>query len=126
TRSCEAGDEPTADRICNRNEDNGNRRGRFFGGENTGRRGSNDDIRFKTDKLFRQGRETVKLSPCISVLDDNILSFNVTKLIEHLPECVDANPVKGRGLTTEKSYPRNFFWLLSLGERNSCQKDSCH
>ena len=87
-------------RSSNRNEDNGNRCGRFFGGENTGRSGSNDDIRFKTDKLFRQGRETVKLSFCISVLDDNILSFNVTKLIESLPECVDANPVKGRGLTT--------------------------
>jgi hypothetical protein len=49
----------------------------------------------------------------------------VPKLAQTLPECVGASQGSGRGGANYESYPRNFRWLLRVGEMNKSEGQEC-
>src|SRR5262245_46964744 len=87
-------------------------------------------MQVKTDKLCREIGKPVEFALRISILDVDILSFSVAKLIQSLTECVGASRVKGSGCTTQETYPWDFRWLLRVSckakrnEHNAKRKDS--
>jgi hypothetical protein len=86
TRLREAADEPVCNRIANRHHDDGDR----LGGSprhvelDWGRR--NDDIDLETNQLGCKGGESLALFLCQSVLDADVLTFDVAELLQALTE----------------------------------------
>src|SRR5262249_13679582 len=95
-RSRKTSDEATSDRITNRYEHNGDRTRCFFGSQNAGCAGSNDDVHLETHQLSRQGGETISLPLRISVLNDNGLPLYVPKLVQTVLKCLGAGRESGR------------------------------
>jgi hypothetical protein len=61
----------------------------------------------------------------MSVLDDNVFSFDIAKLAQPSAKCFDPGRKEGRGGPAQNSYPVNARRLLRLSERRSYQQDSC-
>ena len=51
----------------------------------------------------------------ISVLNDNVFSFDIAKLAQPLAQCFDPGRIEGRGGRDQNSYPGNSRRLLRLG-----------
>src|SRR5262249_35618046 len=98
-RSRKAGDEPVCNRITILRKDNGNRGRRFLGGTGCSRTTRDDDINLETHQFSRLRWQAIEFSLCISILNDNVFPFHVTKLAETLPERLVAGRVSGRGGT---------------------------
>jgi hypothetical protein len=45
-----------------------------------------DDIHIETDKLVSESTETIKLTPCVSIFDADVLAFNAPEISETQPE----------------------------------------
>src|SRR5262249_12231202 len=106
TWSSEVGDEPGADRISNGRDDDRNRAGGLLDGHRYCRRWGDNDIRLGTDQFGRKLGQSLDLSARESVLDGNVLPFDVPELLQSLPE--GANFRRGPGRTVmEKPDPGN-------------------
>jgi hypothetical protein len=68
-------------------------------GERRLRTHRNDHVNLKPDQLCRKIGEPVKLSFREPVLDDDVLSLDIAKLAQPLPECVVAGKQGSGGRT---------------------------
>jgi hypothetical protein len=66
---------PLATGFPNSSENDGNSPSRVLCDQNIWSRRGTDDIHLDTDKLFRQLSKPIKIPFCISVLDQDVLSF---------------------------------------------------
>jgi hypothetical protein len=67
----------------------------------------------------------IESSLCVPILDNDVLTFYVTKLLQSLPECTERFRDGRTGRGQQKSYPWNFLRLLSLGHSPAhCECDS--
>src|SRR5262245_52995757 len=100
--------------IIGRGEDDGDGFGRVL--RLLGGHGSigNDDIEFETDQLIGEIRQRLELSFRISVLDNNVFSFHVAKLMQALLQCLNAPCRVGSRSTYENPYARDLARLLRL------------
>src|SRR5712692_4536367 len=87
-RPGEAGHEPVAYRVGAHRDNDRNRRGRTLQGLSCRRRGCQDDINLELDQFSGKGWKLVDVSLSIPVLDREVLSFDVTELLEALPKGV--------------------------------------
>ena len=79
--------------------DNGNCLGRFLGGTGRRRTDRDDDIDLESHQLGRERRADDRVSLRIALLDDDVLSLDIAKLAQTLPECFDAAESKRNGVT---------------------------
>ena len=79
------------------------------------RAGGDDDVNFETDQLGCKVRQPFEFPFCISVLNDNVFSFDIAKLAQPLAKCFDPGRKEGRGGRDQNSYPGNSRRLLRLG-----------
>jgi hypothetical protein len=80
------------------------------------RRPSRDnDVDVQTNEFGDERREAICSSFGPPFLDDNVFSFDVPQLAQSPTKCIDADRVTGSRPTAEKSYPRDFGWLLRSG-----------
>src|SRR6516225_2080324 len=114
-RSCQACNEPRAHRVVIKSHDNGNGRSCFFGSPRVCRTSRDDEIHVMAHQLGRKYGQSIRLSLRITILNDNILSFNISKLTQTLAERLNASLVGGKGCTDQISDPREFLRLLRLG-----------
>ncbi len=77
--------------------------------------GGDDDVNFETDQLGCKVRQPFEFPFCISVLNDNVFSFDIAKLAQPLAKCFDPGRKEGRGGRDQNSYPGNSRRLLRLG-----------
>jgi hypothetical protein len=73
--------------ISGSGNNDGNRTSCLFSGLSGRRVHRNDDIYIETDKLGSECVETVKLTPCVSILDADALSFKPSEIPETLSKC---------------------------------------
>jgi hypothetical protein len=72
-----------------RNSDNyWNRTGCLFSGLSGRRVHRDDDIHIESNKLGSEGTETIKLTLCVSIFNANTLSFDPSKVLQTLSECM--------------------------------------
>jgi hypothetical protein len=57
----------------------------------------------------------------MSIFDDDVFPFHVPKLVQTLPECLDASCGSGSGDGTEKPDSRDFLRLLRVGEMDGSE-----
>jgi hypothetical protein len=50
----------------------------------------NDDVYLETHQFGRERRQTIKLSLCVSILNENVFPLRVAKLVQTLSKCLDA------------------------------------
>src|SRR5262245_2585727 len=75
----------------------GNRLGRILGRQDyPGSSSCHDDINLETHQLGRKLREPIDLSLRKSVLDGDVLSFDVAKLAQSLPNCLATDELSSR------------------------------
>jgi hypothetical protein len=67
-----------------------------------------DHVYFATHKSGRERRETLRMPLSVAILDDDILSFYVSKLMQALPKCLKAFRKSRSGAAPKKSYPGEF------------------
>ena len=79
------------------------------------RAGGDDDVNFETDQFGCKVRQPFAFPFCISVLNDNVFSFDIAKLAQPLAKCFDPGRIEGRGGRDQNSYPGNSRRLLRLG-----------
>ena len=77
--------------------------------------GGDDDINFETDQLGCKVRQPFEFPIRISVLNENVFSFDIAKLAQPLAQCFDPEQIGGRGARDQNSYPGNSRRLLRLG-----------
>jgi hypothetical protein len=83
------------------------RAGGLLQGQSRGRGFDGDDIHLETDQLARQGRQSIRTTVGIAILDDDVLSLAVAKIPEALPKpLAPERDIAGRE-GCEKSYARN-------------------
>jgi hypothetical protein len=85
-RPGEAGDEAAPHRIAHAHHHNGDRRGRVLGGPGRWRPIGHDDLHRETDPLSREGREPLVLPFCPTVLQDEVLAFDIAARAHPLQE----------------------------------------
>jgi hypothetical protein len=75
------------------------------------------------DQFGCKVRQPFEFSFRISVVNDNVFSFDIAKLAQPLAQCFDPGRIEGRGGRDQNSYPWDFLrLLLRLGyNRNSKQ-----
>ena len=73
-----------------------------------------DDVNFETDQFGCKVRQPFEFPFCISVLNDNVFSFDIAKLAQPLAQCFDPGRKGGRGGRDQNSYPGNSRRLLRL------------
>ena len=78
------------------------------------RAGGDDDVNFETDQFGCKVRQPFEFPFCISVLNDNVFSFDIAKLAQPLAKCFDPGRIEGRGGRDQNSYPGNSRRLLRL------------
>src|SRR5262245_24168447 len=88
-RSRKAADKTGAHRIANACHDDGNGAGRLLECAGTRSPLRHDDVDVEADQLRREAREGIEHPFCPSVLDDDILSFQVTEIAKALPKCLN-------------------------------------
>ena len=85
----QAGDKSKANRVSNGRHDDRDRAGGLLGG--TGRiisRG-NDAVHLETNQLRGEFRKSIYVPFCRSILNDNVFTFDVTKLAQSLVEGIE-------------------------------------
>jgi hypothetical protein len=82
---------------------------------------TNNDIDFETHQLSRKFRNTVNLTVRVSVFDNDILPFDITKFAQSLPK-----RFMGRGprIGTEIADPRDLLRLLRFGWMHKYENDN--
>src|SRR5204862_7116909 len=83
-RSCQTRNNSTSDWIGRSSEYDGNCRARLLSSPNSRVRGGDDQINFETDQFGGKVRQPVEFPFCISVLKENIFSFDIPKLAQPL------------------------------------------
>ena len=85
----------------------GDRAGGLLQGQSRGRGFDGDDVNLETDQLARQGKQSIRTTVGITILDDDVLTFAVAKIPEALPKpLAPERDIAGRE-GCEKSYARN-------------------
>ena len=74
----------------------------------------NDDVNFETDQFGCKVRQPIESPFGISVLNDNVFSFDIPKLAQPLTKCCDPKRNERRGGRDQKSYPGNSRRLLRV------------
>ena len=94
----------------------------FLAAKRSAGAGGDDDVNFELDQFGCKVRQPFAFPFCISVLNDNVFSFDIAKLAQPLAKCFDPGRKEGRGGRAQNSYPGNSRRLLRLGhsptERN--------
>ena len=108
---------PARNRVTRSHHNDRDSPGSFFGSQSIGSSGSDDDVNLETDEIGREVREAIVSTLRIAVLDADVLSLDPSEVAETEPECLVPERGSGRREWREKSYPRNFRWLLRLGPR---------
>jgi hypothetical protein len=70
----------------------------------------------------REDTYLITLAPGVPILDCYVLSLNVAKLLEAVPESVEVRLWRNR--TPQKTYARDFIRLLRLGRTAKCKEHS--
>jgi hypothetical protein len=60
----------------------------LFSGLSGGRIDSDDDIHIKSNKLGSERTEAIQLTLCVSIFNANTLSFDPSKVLQTLSECM--------------------------------------
>ena len=71
----------------------------------------------RPDQFGCKVRQPFEFPFCISVLNDNVFSFDIAKLAQPLAKCFDPGRKEGRGGRDQNSYPGNSRRLLRLGHQ---------
>jgi hypothetical protein len=106
-------DEPGTDRISDYGHDDGNCGGRLLQSDDCWITLRNNQIHLESDQISRQIRNPIRLSLRETVLNDDILSLYVAKVVHSLPECVNRGRIKRR--RAHQAYVWDLLSLLRLG-----------
>ena len=68
----------------------------FLAAQNSPRGGGDDDVNFETDQFGCKVRQPFEFPVCISVLNDNVFSFDIAKLAQPSAKCFDLGRLDGR------------------------------
>lgn len=103
--SSQARDDTVRDRITHAHEYDRDRAGRVLGGQNPRRAGGDDHVDLLLDELGGESGQEIEPSLCVPILDAQVLSLDVTELVQAVPECLDARHVQISRGNHLKSYP---------------------
>src|SRR5262249_49319428 len=81
-----------------------------------------DHVHLETDQLARQSRQSIRMTVGIAILDDDVLTLAVAKIPEALAKPLAPERDIAGGEGREKSYARNLFRRLRLGNELRCKK----
>ena len=81
-------------------------------------------VNFETNQFSCQVRQPFAFPFCISILNDNVFSFDIAKLTQPLAKCFDSWRNVGRGGPGQNSYPGNSRRLLRRGDHSNSKV--CH
>jgi len=111
----EAVDDTARQRILNGAEYDGNRAGRFHGGEHALGGGGEDEVHICTSQFSGKSGEPLEFSFGIPVLEGEVFSFDISVVAHPLPECAEAgHEERCRGQHTDA---RNALLLRQRSER---------
>jgi hypothetical protein len=119
TNPVSTGFRPDFDRISTEAHDDGNRSGRVPRRLHCIRADCVDDLHPKLNQLAGQCRKTVELATGESPFDDEVLAFNVAKLVQGRGDQVHCHPIRrgGRGSGREHAQTVHFpCWLRPGGQ----------
>src|SRR6266700_5376439 len=124
-RSRQARHETVRYRVADTNENNREGRRRFLGGQGgRGASASHDDINLERGQFRRESGQPLGLRLGISVLDQDVLPFDVTEVTQSLEEGLSVAGVR-RQVARQVAYPSDLGRLLRLGrERRKNETDS--
>ena len=94
----------------------------FLSGQGRGSIGRDEHINFETNQLFSQGRESIELTLGVSILENYILTVNITEFTKFSLERLDRES-RRRGTDSEPTNLSNFCLLLCFGARAA--QDEC-
>jgi hypothetical protein len=77
---------PDPHRIGDKRHHEGNRGGCLLDGQIRRRSFGRDDIHLEADQLGRETKQPFGLTLCVAVLDDDVLTFRVSKVSKTLPK----------------------------------------
>jgi hypothetical protein len=105
-------------------------RGRLLRGAGCWRGGSDDEIDLQAREFHRESRETLDISLCPTVLDQDVPAFDIAVVAEPLPERVQHRLRLGRSPPTDvqETDAWDLFQRLRLDDERRREKDEgcCH
>src|SRR5262249_52042313 len=108
----EARNEPCANGIGDLRHDDGNRRRGVLGGARGERTSGHDHVDLQTRERDRESTEAIRVSVCITEIEDDGLALHVAQLAKTLTKCLDANRVGGRRAPNQNANSGNLLRLL--------------
>src|SRR5262249_24844185 len=109
--SRKAGDEPASNRIANLRDHNGNRDSCSLSGTGWRRTSRDNDVY----QLGRQRRQAIECFLRVSLLDDDVLTFQISQLSQPLLKSSQRALLNFQLNHRKKTYPRDLLRLLRLG-----------
>src|SRR5262245_7422979 len=117
TRPRKAGDEPAPNRIGSKSEDDGDGRGRLFGGQDLSCVWGHDDMNLERNQFGRKSGEPVELPLGISVFNYEVAILDVTEVTQSLTEGLARLGISGQVLP-QPAYSSDLVRLLGVrGDR---------
>ena len=86
--------------------------------------GGDDDVNFETDQFGCKVRQPFAFPFCISVLNDNVLSFDIAKLAQPLAKCFDPGRMTDAEAAAQNSYPGEFSPAAAPGRQQQSECDN--
>src|SRR5947208_11253653 len=90
----------------------GNGRCRLLESDRGGRAGGNDQVNVQGNQLGDKGGKALILSLGPSPLNDDVFTLDIAKVTQPFAKRPDEIFLKRRGGVPQKTYPRDFLWLL--------------
>ena len=71
-------------------------------------------------------RKLIKFAVSVSVLDQDVLPLNITKLTKPVSEIIKSTPLSGSRRGHEHPDPRDLLRLLRVGDHDNSQQHHCN
>src|SRR5262249_26323518 len=115
--TCQIRHYATVDGVADGPHDNGYRRGGLLRGEHGFGPQSKNDVHIEADEVVRQVGKSLVVSLSVAVLEANVLTLDISEIIESLSKRFDRRPRLDRQDTDRDYFPSRL--LRTCGERPS-------